>query len=101
MSLYRVAVTPVQPVVVTVEAEDEAAARLRATLAIPSLHPGDWQACDVDELTEDDLLPCPFCGTPDPDPSSETWCDDDGEHPAVECNHCRAMTPLDVWNRRA
>lgn len=46
------------------------------------------------------LLPCPFCGTPDPRESEGMYQDDDGERNGIECMSCDAVAPADVWNRR-
>lgn len=47
---------------------------------------------------EGQYKPCPFCGRHKH--SIVFWSDDDGEFEAVECNHCKASAPADVWNHR-
>lgn len=48
-----------------------------------------------------DLLPCPFCGSERLRIDPMVFCDDEGEHPGVECLDCDALNRLEDWNRRA
>lgn len=51
-------------------------------------------------MSDDQLMPCPFCGGADLS-SNEWWIEDDSEVQAVECNNCKAGSPRSVWNARA
>jgi len=48
--------------------------------------------------TEDDLLPCPHCGSTDLVPNK--WSLDSGEVDAIECGDCDSGATLEVWNQR-
>lgn len=50
-------------------------------------------------MDDDQLLPCPFCGSTHL--SQNEWSADDGEFPAIECDDCLGSAPAAVWNARA
>lgn len=50
----------------------------------------------------DQLLPCPFCGDPNPNLTHDDYVHDDlRPMPVVECTKCHTWVRAEAWNRRA